>query len=323
MLQHFAQHRPHPAPSGDFNEITLDTGVARVTRQPDGTLLIEGGDVDGGVEAITVAQWQNRLHVNYRAWIDENIQCFKALLSPRFCKSGENRVAWRLFNMFDDDVYMQQLAATGDGADATTTIDSALINEHPWHANTESYHPLCEKAMALGYVPAEWTDRLNAMPGPQRNESLARHQRRVEALVTRLSYAGDADAFAQCAEAAQGHAHELERALVSDIAHMKRWALAGYCDMVRRAKQTSEHLRELDEGRLVPQPQWVVLPPISSSSAPNLFINQHRSTTLTFHNASTAAWLLHGNDFCGPLLPSQVIRFDCDANGRKTHHILQ
>lgn len=313
MLQHFAEHRPHLEPFSHFNELTLDTGVASVTRRPDGTLLVESGD---GVTT-TIVQWQHRLHINYQARIDESIMCFKAWLSPRFCKNGENRVAWRFLNMFDNDEYMQQQVEA-------PPIDNALIDDHPWHANSESYVPLSGNALESWYIPAEWADRLNAMPGPQRNELMDRHRKRIETVVTNQSCGGDVTSFAslthkerhtRCTEAAQQHAQVLEVAMANDIDHMKRWAFSGFCEMVGRAKRASAHLLQLDEGRLVAKSQWV-LPSSSWDPTAKLFINLAQSTTLTLCNASTEPWSLHGKNFVGSLAPAQTMQFQCDADGR-------
>ena len=101
MLLYFSEHRPHTEPFDDFNEITLDTGVACVTRQDDGTLL-----VDSPEHKTTMAQWQRRIHINYRAWISSHNTVFKATLHTRFCRNGENHIAWVFANKFDDVAYI-------------------------------------------------------------------------------------------------------------------------------------------------------------------------------------------------------------------------
>jgi len=317
LLEHFARHQPQLEPFDDFNELTVDTGVACVTRQVDCTLLFSGGN--SGDNNITIAQWQNRLHINYRSWVDaSSFNCFEVSLSPRFCKRGENRVAYRLYNRFDDTAYMKGLEET----QPVPIDDIALINGHPWHANSESYFPLDGPTLQLlWYVPAEWADRLNAMPGPQRNELLDRHSKRVDELFTTanandtpLSYE---EKTALCEEVVRIHAHNLENSMTSDIEHMKQWAFVGYCEMVARAERAGGYLRQLDECRMIPRSHWVLHP----SSNTVFFINMHPSTSLTLCNASTEPWPLKGCNYNGSLAPAHSIQFDCDEKGGITYEM--
>jgi hypothetical protein len=320
IVQYFTEHRPcAEEPFTDFNELSIDAGAARVTRQADGSLVVESMDgIDG--HGVTLAQWRQRLHVNYEARIEAHATCFKATLTPRFCHPGENHVSFCMHNKWEDENYMERVHAWLLQHETTTPTPPDTKNSvvHPWH---ENYLPIPEDALLTGwYVPGEWVTELNERYGPLRNELLDRHRARVKALVKppcqssfdALPSKEKDNFYVSVMRDFLGHFRE---ALDRDIELMSRWAKIGYQYMVARMLCLKARLTEEDESRLVARVCWSLPAPPLDSGQQKLFINVSRGTSLVLHNESLDDWSLHGPGFVGVLAQGQIIKFEHSKEG--------